>query len=183
MPFDPTKPVQTSNGLPVKIYTTTAIGERPIHGCYEETKGNWVPFGWLPNGRLHASFATKFDLINIPVKVTRYLNVYRYERLTEPYVLGGELHTEAAQSKEVSQDKHYLATVKIEFDDPAGEPAAPTSTGEIEHQFRQQLVNQARQKAKREALQWALDHFRKQFPVSDAYADYESELIREIEGR
>jgi len=87
--LDFTKPVQTRNGYPVTIYTTTAQGEYPIHGAYRD-HGTDRLMSWTSSGKFSRGMSVALDLINCSspeefeftgyVGITRIggLEVYRY---------------------------------------------------------------------------------------------------------
>lgn len=76
MTFDPTKPVQTRGGLPVRILCT----DRQVAGPPERLcivglvrrGGGEVLWSWNKDGSKHLHFSSDLDLINIPVKKWRW---------------------------------------------------------------------------------------------------------------
>lgn len=77
-PFDLTKPLQTRDGREVRIYATDAGGEYPIHGAVKEGQG-WLHEGWSIRGELVRGLERCLDLVNVPQKNVRYLNIYPAE--------------------------------------------------------------------------------------------------------
>jgi hypothetical protein len=80
-PFDPTKPVQTRDGRKARIVCTDSrASDMPIIALAE--MGGWAPhleyaFGCYADGRVSKDRDDDLDLVNIPEKVTGYVNVYR----------------------------------------------------------------------------------------------------------
>ena len=72
--FDPTKPCQLRDGTPVRVLCTDAPGERPIIFMYK----NGLVGKRYADGRDNSSttFQTHFDLVNVPKKTEKFLNMY-----------------------------------------------------------------------------------------------------------
>lgn len=72
--FDPTKPVQTRDGRKARIICTDAKGNYPIIYLTNSDGDNELARHATKDGiNFHSS---KYDLINIPTKVERWINVY-----------------------------------------------------------------------------------------------------------
>lgn len=67
--LDLTKPVQTRDGRPVRIYATDAGGKHPVHGAFLSEEGEWQSDTWTPEGKYLEPLSDHcLDLINIPPK-------------------------------------------------------------------------------------------------------------------
>lgn len=77
MSFDPTKPVQTRDGRKARILTTnlkaTSYTLAAAVICFGEEE---CIYTLLPNGRIDNAAESRMDLINIPEKTIRFVNVY-----------------------------------------------------------------------------------------------------------
>ena len=79
--IDFTKPVQTKNGLPVRIYATDVDNEYPVHGAMYED-GRWIQLSWTSAGNYYgddADDANDLDLVNVKIKQSGWTNVWRYD--------------------------------------------------------------------------------------------------------
>jgi hypothetical protein len=78
MTFDPTKPVQTRDGRKVRIICTDAAGPHPIVALIKvEKEGRECSHQFSKIGSYFAnSIASELDLINIPERKVRWVNVY-----------------------------------------------------------------------------------------------------------
>jgi hypothetical protein len=79
--FDPTKPVQTRDGWDVVIFPmpqgAAGYNKETIFGAYKNPDLNcWYVACWSGDGRWNGSTDTEYDLVNIPVKKTGWLNIY-----------------------------------------------------------------------------------------------------------
>lgn len=77
--LDLTKPVQTRDGRKVIIDATDAnfTGGKTISARVTERAGYEVVYTYMPNGSLyHCGEINHSDLINIPERVERWINVY-----------------------------------------------------------------------------------------------------------
>lgn len=70
MTFDPTKPTRLRNGWEWRLYATDGGGDYPIHGAFHNPRlVGWTDSKWARDGRwVYATGASKFDIINVPVK-------------------------------------------------------------------------------------------------------------------
>lgn len=73
MTFDPTKPVQTRCGYPARILATDVRGKFPVIAAVEKG-GTETVFQFGLDGDCDET--TRLDLINIPQKHVRWVNVY-----------------------------------------------------------------------------------------------------------
>lgn len=80
MTFDPSLPVQTRAGHPARIICTDAEGAFPIiallsiadvGGCPRD-----IPYSYTVDGRSGINRTSCRDLINVPTRVERFMNVY-----------------------------------------------------------------------------------------------------------
>ena len=83
MSFDPTKPVQTRNGHKARILTTDLNNSYPIIAAITEPPGIEFTYAYLSDGRAHRHGNSNCDLINIPEKITHFLNLYPEGEPTE----------------------------------------------------------------------------------------------------
>ena len=117
--FDPTKPVQTSDGRKVEIL---ARNLRLQQGCTiaalitEPNGQQWIG-SFLGDGKYHPSGQlSNYDLVNIPQKrrLTGWLNVYSTHNM----------HDSKAQADEWASDSRIacldLSKYNIEFEDGEG---------------------------------------------------------------
>jgi len=77
--FDITKPVQTRNGLKVRILCTDRAGDFPVVGLVKDGQTESTQ-SWRLNGRFTTSNVVdhSWDLVNVPVRIQRtvWLNIY-----------------------------------------------------------------------------------------------------------
>ena len=76
MSFDPTKPVQTHDGRKARILATNINGQFNTVVVVTEPGGEEYVYRCLANGRFKTTREVPIDLINIPEKITHFLNVY-----------------------------------------------------------------------------------------------------------
>lgn len=77
MTLDITKPVQTRDGKPARIVCTDMKGTFPVVALVTQKSGNEVVNSYDSNGVYHTfSGKSDNDLVNIPERVERWLNVY-----------------------------------------------------------------------------------------------------------
>ena len=78
MKLDPTKPVQTRGGKPVRILCADrADSAYPIVGLVMLESGYEEPEWWMPDGSCYQNGSSDEDLINVPEKHVMYFNVYK----------------------------------------------------------------------------------------------------------
>ena len=78
MTFDPTKPVQTRNGLPARIICANVLGDYPIIALILED-GEERAHTYTAHGSFFGVGSSKFDLVNIPERKEVYFNWYGYK--------------------------------------------------------------------------------------------------------
>lgn len=109
MTFDPTKPVQTRNGLPARILCTDAEGVCPIIALVTTSHGNEEPVRRKANGRLHEDSGSYYlDLVN--VAPSWWVNVYR-DRVVSIY--------SERRTADLNAEDDRIAVLEIP---PEGEP-------------------------------------------------------------
>lgn len=75
--LDLTKPVQTRSGHKVEILKTNLKGEFPVIGVVTHPdSGDEEVSYWHANGGFLHSGTYIHDLVNVPVKISRWYNVY-----------------------------------------------------------------------------------------------------------
>lgn len=67
--------VTKGEGLPVRIYCTDGCGDYPVHGAYYRF-GKWCLTSWPESGSLGNRGLERYDLIEKPQTITRWVNVY-----------------------------------------------------------------------------------------------------------
>lgn len=73
--FDPTKPVQFRNGTPARILATDLKGERPLAIAYE-LNGEESISRRNADGLFYGDESvSERDLVNVPVKTTKYMRL------------------------------------------------------------------------------------------------------------
>jgi hypothetical protein len=130
-PFDPTKPVQTRDGRKARIICTdykngqdSIVAAITRSKCDEEMLLTYSSKGWYQFDE-----ESQYDLVNIPEKITGYVNVYRGnipEKITG-YVnvyrgnVTGHIQFSVVRPSAVSADNeqmlHRIARVKVEFEE------------------------------------------------------------------
>lgn len=80
MTFDPTKPVQTRDGRPARILAADAkllnTSEGIIALVRDLTTGQETTQAYFPDGRYTRDRDSLIDLVNVPERVTKYMNLY-----------------------------------------------------------------------------------------------------------
>lgn len=75
--FDPTKPVQTRDGRPVRILCTDVKSQRfPIVAAVLDSNGFERVITYATDGRELIRTETELDLMNIPEETTEWVNYY-----------------------------------------------------------------------------------------------------------
>ena len=117
MTFDPTKSVQTRDGKPARIICTDAKNAdgRPMIVLVEVPKGHETAISYAANGR-YAAEKHDFDLINVPQKHKRWLNIY--SGTNWPF-LGTHFATRAEADQEAYPNTR-IACIEIEFTEGEG---------------------------------------------------------------
>jgi len=79
--IDFNKPLKTRSGLNVRIICTDRKGDWPVIGLVEVAPGKEQCLSWKHDGRAHAC-PGEDDLVNTPVVVERFQNVYSVRATT-----------------------------------------------------------------------------------------------------
>lgn len=76
--FDPTKPVQTRDGRPARIICTDRKHSRDVIVALvtSDTTNDEHLVTYCASGQYVDSITDNVDLVNIPVRVSRYYNIY-----------------------------------------------------------------------------------------------------------
>lgn len=111
--LDLTKPVQTRDGRPVRIYRTDGSGIRPIHGAIKNSEGHEYVAQWYANGRHYGdTIKSSCDLVNVPVRHTVWVNVYSFFQVVYLYPTKSEADQRAGADR--------IACVPITFTEGEG---------------------------------------------------------------
>ena len=111
-PFDPNKPCRTRNGLSVRILTEQVEGDKPLI-CVLSTEAG-KPWGvrlYPMDGRVLGTEEHARDLVNLPEKVVRWVNVYLDK---EPDGYGGQFHRTEDEANSIAGPRR-IACVRVEF--------------------------------------------------------------------
>lgn len=76
MSIDFNKPVQTRDGRKVRILATDAVGGQPVIALVMDNQSLEVVSRYSKDGSYLVSKPTGADLINVPERVERWVNVY-----------------------------------------------------------------------------------------------------------
>lgn len=112
--IDLTKPVQTRDGQEVRLYNADKLdGGSPyvLHGAILDSLG-WQGRSWTKDGSFCVGEKTCRDLVNIPVKRSGWINIYRDA--------GGDYAHRVYISKgdaESGADINVIATIPIEWEE------------------------------------------------------------------
>lgn len=79
MTFDPTKPVMTRDGRKARILAADVLGEDPIVAAIELTSDKEIVREFGPSGRYAESKESPLDLVNIPERKERFMNIHAPE--------------------------------------------------------------------------------------------------------
>lgn len=112
-PFDPTLPVQTRDGKKARIICTDRANSRPIVALVTSSDGKEYPQSYFPSGLAHdypGHSESPSDLVNVPVKHKRWVNIYYY---------GGWTHHSRQEADECAIGSR-LACIEIEFTEGQG---------------------------------------------------------------
>jgi hypothetical protein len=113
MTFDPTKPVRTRGGRPARIICYDRGGLYPIVALVTYPDNEWPEVKtYTKNGQFDSrNFNSSMDLINVPEKHVRWLNLYPISSATS-----GCYHTtRELADKYAARDR--IARVRIEFEE------------------------------------------------------------------
>lgn len=121
MSFDPSKPVQTRDGRAARILCTDRKDSRfPIIALVTYANGSETPSYYTKNGGYNDPICNKHspgDLINIPEKHVRYMNVF----LINGTISNGSLHhTKEVAEKSCGSGENRVGCIKIEFTEGEG---------------------------------------------------------------
>lgn len=87
--FDkPLKPLQTRDGLPVRIYARDGVAPYPIHGAIKTDSG-WVSVRWTAKGHISEFNESPNDLVNVKIKKsgwTAIANFYSGAAITSSHI-------------------------------------------------------------------------------------------------
>lgn len=85
MATDLTKPVQTRNGRPARIVSTSLRGPYPIAAIVSLEGGHEAVISLTPEGRFTVGDGEcAFDLVNVPETHTFWLNIYENRMFRHP---------------------------------------------------------------------------------------------------
>jgi len=109
MSIDWDKPVQTRDGLEVRIYTTKGQDEElPVVGDYFDSSGFWMLDRWKFDGT--SRLRPGHDLVNVvPKQHTVTINVYRYDG-----VIQVRSHVNRADADQRTTDSR-IACIEVTF--------------------------------------------------------------------
>lgn len=113
--LDLTKPLQTRDGRPVRVYSCKGNYLDSIHGAIFENC-SWVSHDWNQSGNTHCGEISHHDLINVPPKR------FRYERWANVFKTGAIYFyhsSEAAAAPEAGSPR--IACVKVIIEGEEGE--------------------------------------------------------------
>jgi hypothetical protein len=115
MTFDPTKPpFRTRNGRPARIICTDRRGEDdPILALVDNGNGGEELNSYKSNGRYLFGRETEHDLVNVPQKRKRWLNIYRGN-------YSGELCPTRDEADANAVIGARIACIEIEFEEGEG---------------------------------------------------------------
>lgn len=116
-PFDPTKPVQTHSGLPARILCTDRAPSkheeiRPILALIKSGSAEYASV-FRSDGKKYGHRDDPWDLVNIPEKHKRWINIYENNRTDRRTF---STHKQAI----INQDSDCIATICIEFTEGEG---------------------------------------------------------------
>lgn len=114
--LDLTKPVSTRDGRKVRVLCTDLKGVHPIVGVVTRADGEEVVLTWLPDGRLSFNVACPGDLINVPERHVRWVNVYRG---LDGRMWGASLCV-SREMADAHADCNRIACLRIEFEEGQG---------------------------------------------------------------
>lgn len=78
-PLNVNEPVQTRDGRKARIICADRKGEYPIIALIEEMHGPENVCSFHSDGKLNADYPSSHDLINVPKRITGWVNVYGSE--------------------------------------------------------------------------------------------------------
>ena len=96
----------------MKILTSDAVGSFPIYFQNERTRAVHCA---LLNGKAWEKFDCELDLVNVPIKLVGWVNIYK--SVVDPGFATATYESEAA-ARSLSNDPEYIETRKIEVEVP-----------------------------------------------------------------
>jgi hypothetical protein len=109
--FDPSKPVQTRDGRPARIICTDRGGVYPIVALVKTpNSGIEIVGAYKMNGSGTHCASSRLDLINVPERKSKFVNVYNYD-LTVGY------ESQEAADKSRKSGCGHKGQVEIIFED------------------------------------------------------------------
>lgn len=118
MTFDPTKPVQTRCGYPARILATDLKNpNHPIVAAVTKDSGTEMVESYKQCGTLWNSGLDEMDLINIPQKHVRWVNVFGSG---DGFYVCSFFESEAAARIAIPHPKLVAKAIRIEFTEGEG---------------------------------------------------------------
>lgn len=116
--LDTTRPVQTRDGRPARILCTDfmSIANAPLVVAIAEAGGEHLALA-TENGRRSQHEECPADILNVPEKVTLWVNIHRADNTLIP---GNVLYPNEDTAKEAAgwSSYSYVATVPVTFEVP-----------------------------------------------------------------
>ena len=109
-------PVQTWDGRKARIICVDRKypGKETLLALVQDDNGYETCIHYFSNGGFFKQSTSTDDLVNIPQKITRYVNIYKRDMEHFP---GGFLYDTPEAAKEaVIISKTYITTAKVEFE-------------------------------------------------------------------
>lgn len=103
MSIDWTKPVQTRDGRKVTIYTTECRRPKPVLGVVHWDEYDEI-YNWFTDGTHSCGIEMAIDLVNVPEKHVRYINIYNHD-----------IGFPTRKLADIYSDNIRQACIKIEF--------------------------------------------------------------------
>lgn len=107
MKIDKNKTYETRDGDKVRIYTTDAGGECPVHGAWwDEASDSWVNESWSKDGLYYEDDGeSDFDLVEVAprVRLKRWVNVLK----TSGALSGDGMGIDTFHTKRAAEDYRY----------------------------------------------------------------------------
>jgi hypothetical protein len=119
-PFDPSKPVRTSDGKPARIICTDAreagFMDYPIIALVADEKGE----EWINHFESDGSAIGKRNrLVNIPERIEGWVNVYR-EGHNHPAVRTSCIIHDRKRADSAARGQNRIACIKVSFEEGEG---------------------------------------------------------------
>jgi len=116
MTFDPTKPVQTRDGWPAEIISRKRKGQHPIVAlitCPERTEQ--AIYSYTIEGRFYSYDLNGLDLVNVPEKYVRWVNLMRWDSGLQFVTVHGSV--QLAKDYLVPSGAHLIGCRCVEFEE------------------------------------------------------------------